>query len=111
PFIKAMEFFALTKRMGQLLDADPSTWPPDPELAAEPPKPIGFDNAQKAVARAARLEAGGKASDATVTHASEVHAAVKAIPIDSAAYETVADAEALRRWIAAIYDEGVFALD
>ena len=111
PFIKAMEFFALTKRLGQLLDADPNAWDADPELAAVPPEPIGFDNAQKAVARAARLESEGRAEDPTVTHAAERHAQIKALPLDHSAYETITEPAALDALIARIYAEGRVAVD
>src|SRR5690606_898580 len=66
PFLKAMEFFAIAKRLGTLLDADPEQFEPDPELKAQPVKPIGFDNEAKEIARAARLSAEGRAESATV---------------------------------------------
>jgi DNA polymerase-1 len=62
PFLKAMEFFALAKRFGLLLHAEPDAWEADPELKPVIPEPIGFDNAAKAEARAARLEATGQFS-------------------------------------------------
>ena len=36
---------------------------------------------------------------------------MKATPIDASAYETITDATALNRWIAAIYDAGAVAVD
>src|SRR5690606_23155319 len=73
PFLKAMEFFAISKRLGPLLDADPDAWPADPELAAKVPEPVGFDNSARAEARAARQAADGSAESVPVIHAREVH--------------------------------------
>ena len=111
PFLKAMEFFAIAKRLGGLLDADPNAWDPDPELAAKVPEPMGFDNAAKAEARAARIEASGRAGDAALVHAADVHAAVKAVPFDLAGYDIIRDAAALETWIAEIYRLGRVAVD
>ena len=111
PFLKAMEFFALMKRLGTLLDADPAAWDADPELAAKVPEPVGFDNTAKAEARAARIEAAGKAGAATVLHAADIHARIKAIPFDAAAYEIIRDAGALEGWIEEIYRIGRVAVD
>src|SRR5690606_15267696 len=61
PFLKAMEFATITKRLAGLLGADPDAWAPDPELAAKAAGPIGFNNEARAEARAARHEASGKA--------------------------------------------------
>src|SRR5690606_7743558 len=97
PFLKAMEFFSIAKRLGGLLDADPSAWDADPELAPKVPEPVGFDNAAKAEARAARIEASGKAGAAAVVHAEDVHARIKAVPFAAAAYEIIRDRAALER--------------
>ena len=111
PFLKAMEFFAIVKRIGGLLGVDTEKYAADPALAAKPAEPVGFDNEQRAIARAERQAAGGRENDAAVLHAADVHAKMKALPIDHAAYETIADAAALNRWIARIYDEGAVAVD
>src|SRR5690554_2003214 len=46
PFLKAMEFNTITKRLAGLLDANPDDFPADPELSAKTaPGAVGFDNA------------------------------------------------------------------
>ena len=111
PFLKAMEFFAIAKRLGLLLDADPDAWEADPELAAKTPEPVGFDNSARAEARAARQAADGTAESVPVIHAREVHAKIKAIPLDHSKYEIIRDAEHLKRWIDQIYFTGIVATD
>ncbi|MBN9308293.1 DNA polymerase I, partial [Devosia sp.] len=111
PFLNAMEFVSVAKRLGTLLDADPTAWPPDPELAAKPAEPVGFDNSARAEARAARQAAEGRAESAPVVHARLEHARIKAIPLDHSKYEIIRDAEALTRWIEAIYAQGYVATD
>jgi len=111
PFLNAMEFVSVAKRLGVLLDADPEAWPADPELAAKPPEPVGFDNSARAEARAARQAADGSAESLPVIHAREVHEKIKAIPLDHAKYEIIRDAAHLQRWIDAIYASGIVATD
>jgi DNA polymerase-1 len=111
PFLKAMEFIAIAKRLGGLIDADPEQFEPDPALAARPPAPLGFDNEQKAVARAERIAAEGRAENAAVLFAAERAERIKALPIDAAGYEILSDAAALTRWIEAIWAQGYVAID
>jgi DNA polymerase-1 len=111
PFLKAMEFFALAKRFGTLLHAEPDAWEADPELKPVVPEPIGFDNAAKAEARAARLEASGQSDAAAIAHAAEVHAAIRAVPLDHSKYEIIRDRAALERWLKEIYRLGVVSVD
>src|SRR5690606_2592033 len=73
PFLKAMEFASATRRIATLIGADPDAWEPDPELAATPVAPVGFDNAQRARARAERLEAEGRGDAPVVLHAAHMH--------------------------------------
>ena len=86
-----MEFFAIAKRLGGLLDADPEQFEPDPELAAKPATPIGFNNEAKEVARVARLSAEGRAESAAVLFAAERLEKMRAIPIDREAYTIISD--------------------
>jgi len=111
PFLKAMEFFTIAKRLGGLLDADPTAWEPDPALAAKPTAAVGFDNAARAEARAARQAAAGRGEAAAVAHAAEVHATIRAIPLKHEAYETIRDAAGLSLWIEQIYARGHVAVD
>ena len=112
PFLKAMEFFTFTKRVAQILEADADAFKPDPDLAAPPPKPgIGFDNAAKAEMRAARLAADHRTERVVIAHAADVHERVRTLPIRPEAYETVATAKALQRWIEAISAAGFVAVD
>ena len=111
PFLKAMEFNSITKRLAGLLGADPEAWEPDPELAAKAAGPIGFDNAARAEARAARQAAAGTAASPLVLHAADEHARIKAIPFNPEAYEIIRDAAQLQRWIDAIEMTGYVATD
>jgi DNA polymerase I len=111
PFLKAMEFFAISKRLAGILEVNPDDWEADPELAAKPAEPVGFDNAARAEARAARQAAEGRGDAAPVAHAAHVHAAIKALPLEHGAYEIVRDAGALNALIDRIHAEGRVAVD
>ena len=111
PFLKAMEFNTITKRLAGLLDANPDDFEPDPELAAKPVPAVGFNNEARAEARAARQAATGRANAATVEHAAAVHQAIKAIPFNADAYEIIRDATQLQRWLDAIEMTGHVATD
>ncbi|GLQ11260.1 DNA polymerase I [Devosia yakushimensis] len=111
PFLKAMEFATITKRLAGLLDANPDDFAADPELAAKPVAAVGFDNTARAEARAARQEATGRADNATVLHAADMHARVKAIPFNPDAYEIIRDAAGLQRWLDLIESVGYVATD
>lgn len=111
PFLKAMEFVTITKRLSGLLGADADAWDADPELAAKPATPVGFNNEARAEARAARQEATGRAEARLVMHAQAMHEATRAIPFQPEAYEIIRDADHLQRWLDAIYREGLVATD
>jgi DNA polymerase-1 len=111
PFLKAMEFATITKRLAGLLDANPDDFAPDPEYAATPVAAVGFNNEARAEARAARLQATGRANAATVAHAAAMHQTVKAIPFKPEDYEIIRDAPALQRWLDAIEMTGYVATD
>src|SRR6185503_8440276 len=105
------ELARIGKRLGGILEVNPEDWEPDPELAAKLPEPVGFDNAQKAIARKERLAAEGKSTNAAVLHAADVAERIKALPVDTAAYKTIADEAALNDWIREIYAVGRVAID
>lgn len=111
PFLKAMEFATITKRLAGLLGADPDAWEADPALAAVPATPVGFNNEARAEARAQRQEAEGRASSPVVLHAAAMHEATRAIPWTPENYEIIRDAEHLKRWIDMAYAEGLVATD
>ncbi len=111
PFLKAMEFATITKRLAGLIGADPDAWEADPTIAAVPASPVGFNNEARAEARAARQEAEGRAGSPVVLHAAAMHEATKAIPWTPERYEIIRDAEHLQRWIDMAYAEGLVATD
>ncbi|MBE0580809.1 DNA polymerase I [Devosia sp.] len=111
PFLKAMEFATITKRLAGLIGADPDAWEADPAIAAVPASPVGFNNEARAEARAARQEAEGRAGSPVVLHAAAMHEATKAIPWTPERYEIIRDAEHLQRWIDMAYAEGLVATD
>ncbi|KRA43172.1 DNA polymerase I [Devosia sp. Root635] len=111
PFLKAMEFATITKRLAGLIGADPDAWEPDPAIAAVPASPVGFNNEARAEARAARQEAEGRATSPVVLHAAAMHEATKAIAWTPENYEIIRDAAHLQRWIDMAYREGLVAVD
>ena len=111
PFLKAMEFSTITKRLATLLEVDPDAWDADPELRAAPAAAVGFDNAAKSEARAARLAASGRGEAAALALAARKHAEMRALPIDHARYTIIRDAPALEALIAAGWREGRLAID
>jgi DNA polymerase I len=111
PFLKAMEFATVAKRLGALLDVNPDDWEADAELAAKPVAPIGFDNEAKETARQARLTKEGSADNAPVLFAAERAAKIRALPIDGAGYVTITDRATLERWISLIHAYGQVAVD
>ena len=111
PFLKAMEFFAILKRLAPILEANPDDFEADPELAFKPGPSIGFDNAAKAEAREKRIAADGRAEAVAIAHAAEVHETIKALPLRPGDYETISTMEALTHWIDVIYAHGRVAID
>jgi len=111
PFLKAMEFATITKRLAGKLDADPDAFDPDPALAAKGTATVGFNNEARAEARAARQQAAGRAQAPAVAHAAAMHAKARAVPFDPANYEIITDAPALQRWLDAIVMTGYVATD
>ncbi|MEO6011992.1 MAG: DNA polymerase I [Devosia sp.] len=113
PFLKAMEFSAIIKRLAGILDADPDQFPVDLALAAPGTQngPIGFNNEAKETARVARLVAEGRTENEAVKFSAERAARMRALPVDPAGYETIADIATLERWIAEIRAQGYVAVD
>ena len=113
PFLKAIELFALLKRLAGLFDFDPDAYDADGELRA-PNAP-----ASTSVDTGGPTEKPAEPADwrRTVSHegaarrAENLHARVRGIGFDPAAYKTISDAETLRRWVGAAYAEGVLAVD
>ncbi|MEO5807057.1 DNA polymerase I [Devosia sp.] len=111
PFLKAMEFTTIIKRIAALENFDPDAFEPDPELAVKREGPIGFNNEARAEARAVRLEQTGRSGAAAVAHAQAMHEKIRAIPFQPEAYEIIRDATGLQRWIDAIEMTGIVATD
>lgn len=112
PFLKAMEFATITKRLAGILDANPDDFEPDPDLKAGGSKDIGAPkkSADLSVAKA-KLAANVVPGTGPARFAASEHARIKAIPIDYDAYRTVTTAEDLAAIIARIYDRGHVAID
>ncbi|ODT81456.1 MAG: DNA polymerase I [Pelagibacterium sp. SCN 64-44] len=112
PFLKAMEFNSITKRLAGLLDADPEAWEADPALSAKPASgAVGFNNEARAEARATRQAESGQAEAVLVRHAASMHDKIRAIPFVPEHYEIIRDAARLEHWIEAVYREGRVAID
>ncbi|HVX82469.1 MAG TPA: DNA polymerase I [Devosiaceae bacterium] len=111
PFLKAMEFYAILKRLAPILEANPDDFEPDPEYAFKPGPSIGFDNAAKAEAREKRIAADGRTNAVPIAHAAEVHERIKAIPFKPEDYVTIRDMAELEGWLDEIYATGHVAID
>ena len=96
-FLKGLEFRTLTKRVAEALEVEAGAVEAASVASAAP---------KAETADAAPTEDSGEAEGFTPP---AVGAAM--LPIDHEAYETVRDAAALRRWIAAIYERGYVAVD
>jgi len=113
PFLKAMEFNAITKRLGAILEANPDDFEPDPELragGAEAAAPAPQKTTSLSVAKA-KLAAGVVPGTGPARHAAEEHARVKAIPVDYDAYEIVTRPDQLAHCIDKIVSKGLVAVD
>jgi DNA polymerase-1 len=98
PFLKAMEFTTITKRVASALEADADEIEADESLAAD-------ESEVEATASAASGE------HTPMGLFEKRLAEVQAIPIDHDKYEIVRTSEALQKWVDAIWDKGYVAID
>jgi DNA polymerase I len=134
-FLKAMEFTGLTKRVGEATGLDPNVVDPDPELASasrvehtdavaaeRSPAPANAESAPAPTTAARQLSLGLAEPERKRTTARsepitplmlvrERIAEAAAHKIDRSSYETIADADALARWIAQATDQSYVAID
>jgi DNA polymerase-1 len=108
PFLKAMEFNTIVKRIAALEGFDPDAWEPDPELASSGRDPR--KSADLSVARA-KLAAPHVPGTGPTLHAQEEHARIRAIPVNHDAYEIVTTEAQLQVWLARIIAKGHVAID
>jgi DNA polymerase-1 len=113
PFLKAMEFNSITKRLSGLLEANPDDFEADPDLAANKENPVpGAPQKSTSLSVAkAKLAAGVVPGSGPARFAAEEHARIKAIPVNHDAYETVTTPERLAAWVEKIIAKGHFAVD
>ncbi len=104
PFLKAMEFTSITRRIAALLEVDPDDFEPDPELAVKGASIPGAVDVSDGPAPAS----GVAGPDA---HAEKVLEAIRAIPCNLDDYEIVRDETALAAWVADIIATGHVAVD
>ena len=113
-FTKALEFTSFTKKVAGELDADSTAiepipvevkfWPPEGGEGAAPLPPPRF------AAKKAEAAAEAPAAPAAVG-SSSADAALLAIPVTHADYETVETLPMLEAWVKAAYEKGYIALD
>ncbi|RFB79729.1 DNA polymerase I [Methylovirgula sp. 4M-Z18] len=120
-FLKALEFNAITKRVGDLYGADVAAIEPDPAfigpgawrgrngVAAPQPQPAPSETPAPAPAKAAAAPEADAATPAAL--AKTRAAAALATPIDAASYPCVTSLEALDAWIAEAMDLGLVGFD
>lgn len=113
PFLKAMEFATITKRLSTLLEANPDDFEPDAELRAGGTAEIpGAPEKSTSLSVAkAKLAANVVPGSGPARFAAEEHARVKAIPVNYDAYEIVTSMEQLETCIARAMDKGHVAVD
>ena len=111
PFLKAMEFNSFARRVGGLIDADPEAWEPDPELKADTAESTSASSGAAVSEPLAGHGASGASGDGPAAFAEREAARMRALPVKHDEYETVRDAEALKRWIDAIIARGHVAVD
>ena len=109
-FLKALEFSSFTRKIGAALSADvdeidavPVTfefWPPEGGLPATPDRPKS---------EMPNMFAGHR--QATLVDEAASLAAIRAIPVNHADYETVTTIVALDKWIAAAFEQGFVCID
>ncbi len=109
-FLKALEFSSFTRKIGAALSADvdaidaiPVTfefWPPEGGVPAAPEKP----KSEMPNMFAGHLKA-------TPVDAEDSLAALRAIPVNHANYETITSITALDKWIAAAFEQGFVCID
>ncbi|MBI3672897.1 MAG: DNA polymerase I, partial [Rhizobiales bacterium] len=122
-FLKTLEFSSFTKKVAGELDADMAAidpvpveikyWPPDDSsspLAGEEGTHRVSDGEVRGRAGAA-MAPSSPASPDLLPQGEEGNAALRAIPINHADYETVTSLDRLKAWIAAAFDEGTIAVD
>lgn len=111
PFLKAMEFATITKRLAGLLDANPDDFEADPDLRASGAEaPASLKSTTLSVAKA-KLAANVVPGTGPARFAAEEHARIKAIPVNYDDYEIVTTPERLAAWVDKIYDMGYVSID
>ncbi len=117
-FLKAMEFVSFTKKIAGVLQADmgaiePSHvpyrfWPPE---GAVVPAPQPASAAEADAVKPAPANAAGDQTLPVRPSDEEAEAALRAIPIDHAKYETVTTSERLQEWVARAFAHGYVCVD
>ncbi|WP_332719099.1 DNA polymerase I [Pelagibacterium mangrovi] len=101
PFLKAMEFTSITRRLANVLEIDPDDFEADPELAVKGASIPGAVDVSEPPAT----------GDGPAAHAEKILEAIRAIPCKHEDYEIVRDADALAAWVTRIVDMGYVAVD
>lgn len=101
PFLKAMEFTSITRRLAGLLDINPDDFEPDPELAAR----------GASISGAVDPSSSEPPAHGPTAHAEAMLEKIRAIPCKHEDYEIVRDADQLAGWVARIIETGHVAID
>ncbi len=122
-FLKTLEFSSFTRKVAGELDCDACMidpvpvdvkfWPPEGAEAALSPSPLAGEGGAQVPGEGLKPAPGASSSPAAPDHLpqGEKEAALLAIPVNHADYETVTTLDALDRWIAAAYERGYIAAD
>ncbi len=111
PFLKAMEFTTILKRISGLENFDPDAYEADPELRSGGPAAAEEKKTTSLSVAKAKLSAPQVPGTGPTLHAQEMHEKIKAIPVNYDDYEIVTTVDQLTTWIARIVDKGLVSVD
>ncbi|MCF6344801.1 MAG: DNA polymerase, partial [Devosiaceae bacterium] len=97
PFLKAMDFNSLLRRVGKVIDADIEAFEADENLAAPVKKAVDNEISDE--------------NDSPKQYAKQVQSEIAAIDVNYDNYETISNIERLKEWVKDIYQKGHVAID
>ncbi len=96
PFLKAMDFNSLLRRVGKVIDADIEAYEADENLVAPVKEAINEVSDE---------------NDSPNQYAKQLQSEIAAIDVNYDNYETISDIERLKEWVKDIYQKGHVAID
>ncbi len=100
PFLKAMEFNSLLRRVGNSIDADISAYSANPKLLADPKE-----------AKDSSEQNNNNFANTPQKYAQKQYEEISAISINYDNYQTISNIKILKNWIKKIYHKGYVSID